>query len=202
LLRVQSQQLPTESQVLEDEVLPGTENAYQPTEEMPERHDHSRNYIGKVRSELCAKSFILKVYDVLARHNLNSTDSAVDSLIQGNLVNPAVLHVAISAKLAIAKFSLLSCGVVAGLAFGFLGFALFLIGVRGDMDVKANNASAGIQIARIAPGAFVMLCAALLIGLAVTHNIDFSASGEYSLTPKAQPTNPYSPPEVGKDRKP
>jgi len=27
LLRVQSQQLPTESQVLEDEVLPGTENA-------------------------------------------------------------------------------------------------------------------------------------------------------------------------------
>jgi hypothetical protein len=64
---VQSQQLPKESQVLEDEVLPGTENADQPAEEMPERHDHSRNYIGKVRSELCAKSFILKVYDVLAR---------------------------------------------------------------------------------------------------------------------------------------
>src|SRR5580765_6225973 len=71
LLRVQSQQLPTESQVLEDEVLLGTENADQPTEEMSERHDHSRNYIGKVRSELCAKSFILQVYDVLARHMLN-----------------------------------------------------------------------------------------------------------------------------------
>jgi hypothetical protein len=66
---VQSQQLPTESQILEGEVLPGTENAYQPTEEMSERHDHSRNYIGKVRIELCAKSFILQVYDVLARHN-------------------------------------------------------------------------------------------------------------------------------------
>jgi hypothetical protein len=61
---VQSQQLPTESQVLEDEVLPGTENADQATEEMSERHDHSRNYIGKVRIELCAKSFILQVYDV------------------------------------------------------------------------------------------------------------------------------------------
>jgi hypothetical protein len=70
LLRVQSQQLPTESQVLEDEVLTGTENADQPTEEMPERHDHSRNYIEMVRIELCAKSFILQVYDVLARHNL------------------------------------------------------------------------------------------------------------------------------------
>src|SRR5207249_6268476 len=33
-LRVQSQQLPTESQVFEDEVLSGTENADQPAEEM------------------------------------------------------------------------------------------------------------------------------------------------------------------------
>jgi hypothetical protein len=67
---MQSQQLPTESQVLEDEVLPGTENADQPTEEMSERHEHIRNYIGKVRIELCAKSFILQVYDVLARQTL------------------------------------------------------------------------------------------------------------------------------------
>jgi hypothetical protein len=42
-------------------------HAYQPTEEMSERHDYSRNYIGKVRIELCAKSFILQVYDILAR---------------------------------------------------------------------------------------------------------------------------------------
>ena len=46
--------------------LPRTENIDQSTEEMSERHDHSRNYIGKVRIELCAKSFILQVYDVLA----------------------------------------------------------------------------------------------------------------------------------------
>jgi hypothetical protein len=67
-LRVQNQQLPTESKVPEDKVLPGTENADQTTEEMSERHDHSRNHIGKVRIELCPKSFILQVYDVFARH--------------------------------------------------------------------------------------------------------------------------------------
>ena len=72
MLRVQSQQLPTESQVLEDEVLPETENADQPAEEMSERYNHSRNYIGKVRIELCAKSFILQVYDVLARHRFKA----------------------------------------------------------------------------------------------------------------------------------
>ena len=67
---MQSQQLPTESQILEDEVLPGTENADQPTEEMSKRHDHGKNCSGKIRVELCAKSFILQVYDVLARHTI------------------------------------------------------------------------------------------------------------------------------------
>ena len=69
---MQSQQLPTESQVLEDEVLPGTENADQPTEEMSKRHDHGKNCSGKIRIELCAKSFILQVYDVLARHTFKN----------------------------------------------------------------------------------------------------------------------------------
>jgi len=71
LLRVQSQQLPTESQVFEDEVLPGTESAHQPAEEMSERHDHGKDSSGKIRIQSCAKSFILQVYDVLAKHTLH-----------------------------------------------------------------------------------------------------------------------------------
>jgi hypothetical protein len=65
---VQSQQLPTESQVFEDEVLAGTESADHPPEEMPERHDHGKHLIGKAPIKLFAKSFILQVYEVLARH--------------------------------------------------------------------------------------------------------------------------------------
>ena len=53
---MQSQQLPTESQVFEDEVLPRTEGADHPAEEMSERRDHSKNLSGKARIELCAKS--------------------------------------------------------------------------------------------------------------------------------------------------
>jgi hypothetical protein len=59
----------TERQVFEDEVLPGTESADH--EEMAEPHDHGKNLIGTVRIELFAKSFTLRVYDVLARHNSN-----------------------------------------------------------------------------------------------------------------------------------
>ena len=62
---MQSQQLPTESQVLDDEVLPGTESADQPAGEMSERHDHGMNLIGKVWHELCPKSFIVRMYEVL-----------------------------------------------------------------------------------------------------------------------------------------
>ena len=66
-LCVQGQQLPTESQVFEDEVLAGTASAEHPTEEMPERHDHSKNLIGTIRIQLFAKSFILQMCDALAR---------------------------------------------------------------------------------------------------------------------------------------
>ena len=67
-LRVQSQQLLTQSQVFEDEVLSGPESADHPPEEMPERQEHGKNLIGTVRIELFAKSYILRAYDVLARH--------------------------------------------------------------------------------------------------------------------------------------
>ena len=67
-MRVQSEQLPTESQVFEDEVLAGAKRADDPSEQMPERHSHGKNIIGTIRIQLCAKSFILQMYDVLARH--------------------------------------------------------------------------------------------------------------------------------------
>ena len=69
-LRVQSEQLPTESQVFEGKVLAGAQRADDPPEEMPERHNHGENSIGTIRIQLCAKSFILQMYDVLARHNM------------------------------------------------------------------------------------------------------------------------------------
>jgi hypothetical protein len=72
---VQGQQWLTESQVFEDEILPGTESADHPAEDMPDRHEHGKNLIGTVRSELFAKSFILWVCDVLARDSEYESDA-------------------------------------------------------------------------------------------------------------------------------
>jgi len=72
-LRVQNQQLLMESQVLKDELLMGAESVEQPAEQMSERHDHVKNLTETSGIQLCAKSFILQVYDVLARHRTGPT---------------------------------------------------------------------------------------------------------------------------------
>ena len=68
---MQGQQLLTESQVFEDEVFPRTKSPDNPSEDIPERHDHGKNLIGTVGIEIFAKSLILRVYDLLARHRLD-----------------------------------------------------------------------------------------------------------------------------------
>jgi hypothetical protein len=67
-LACRAQQLLTESQVFEDEVFPRTKSPDNPSEDIPERHDHGKNLIGTVGIETFAKSLILRVYDLLARH--------------------------------------------------------------------------------------------------------------------------------------
>ena len=57
------------AQVFEDEVFPGTTSADHPAQEMPEKHDHDKHFIGTVRIEPVAMSFIFRVYEVLASHN-------------------------------------------------------------------------------------------------------------------------------------
>ena len=44
-LSVESQQLLTQSEVLEDEIFASTKDAAKPAEEVPEPHDHGKNLI-------------------------------------------------------------------------------------------------------------------------------------------------------------
>src|SRR5436309_3525765 len=75
------------------------------------------------------------------------------------------LAIVLDARLVTARVTLLTCGVFVGMAFGFLGFALFLIGVKGEIEVDAHNEHFGIKMARLAPGAFVLVVAAALIAI-------------------------------------
>lgn len=44
---------------------------------------------------------------------------------------PGAFQVAVVAQMYLARVQLLSCGIFVGMAFGFLGFGLFLLGIKG-----------------------------------------------------------------------
>jgi hypothetical protein len=94
-----------------------------------------------------------------------------------------VQQLAINARIVMALLALLSCGAFVGLAFGFLGFGLFLLGVKGEMDVKGETGAYQLTVARMTPGVFVILCAAILIGICVTRETPFDFSHEQRREP-------------------
>lgn len=93
----------------------------------------------------------------------------------------AMIRLALSIHMYIARVLLLSCGIFTGLAFGFLGFSLFLIGVKGNVDVDLNAQDRyKMQVARLSPGLFVILCSAVLIILCATRSLPVSFSNNKS----------------------
>lgn len=116
---------------------------------------------------------------------LYSTQAAMDDILTKAAttnVNFYLVELAVNARMVTARIALLSCGITVGMSFGFLGFALFLIGVKGEMDVEAQNEKYSVKIARMAPGGFVILCAVVLIAVCVTRSTPFS----YTRTPAPQ----------------
>jgi hypothetical protein len=130
---------------------------------------------------------------------LNATNTGVEQLISkvGTNLPSGTLEVAINGRLVTSRVALLSCGVSAGLSFGFLGFALFLLGIKKEIDVDAEYDNFKVKLARMSPGVLVILIAAVLIGVCVTHRTPFwyenaaiEAAGEdTSNTNEGQNTN-------------
>lgn len=125
---------------------------------------------------LAALSFLLAL---LYMHSyLSSVNSIFNDLVRGSYQGAAQLEVAnllIHGRLIAARFSLLSCGILTGFSLGFIGFCLFLVGARGDIEGTAETHGVKVTLSRLAPGALVLLCASVLIGICATHNITFGA---------------------------
>lgn len=121
---------------------------------------------GLLFAGICLVSGILYLFQFS-----DATNTAIDSLLktyEKPQMNPDILAHGINARMIMARFSLLSCGVYVGMSFGFLGFSLFLLGIKGEMDVQARSETYQVKLARISPGIFLMLCAAILVGVCVT----------------------------------
>jgi hypothetical protein len=95
------------------------------------------------------------------------------------------IEVLINGRLVMARLALLSCGVSVGFAFGFLGFALFLLGIKGSINANVQSGNYKASFARLSPGLVLLLASIILIGICVTHQTPF----EYAMTETEEGTN-------------
>lgn len=102
----------------------------------------------------------------------NSIENLLDRGSKSQITQP-LLETAVFSRFATTRITFLSCGVFVGMSFGFLGFGLFLLGIREEMDVAGSSASYKIRIARMSPGCFVILASVCLIGFCVAHQMPF-----------------------------
>jgi hypothetical protein len=110
-------------------------------------------------------------------------------------MNTNAMQSMLLARTGLWKFILQSCGIIAGVAFGFLGFALFLLGAKGDMDAAFEDSQHKVQLSRMAPGSFVLFIAAILIGLCSTKSVTLDLPQEETRTVPVQALSPIAEPE-------
>ncbi len=108
----------------------------------------------------------------------NGVATLIDQARAGGL-SETLLEVGINVNVFAARVALQSCAVFVGMAFGFLGFALFLLGVRGELDLEARNEGFEVKLARMSPGVFVLLLASALIAFAISRppSLSYERSG-------------------------
>lgn len=123
---------------------------------------------------------------------LTNTSAAIENMLkagESSLLPTDVIGLGINARMVMARIALHSCGVFVGMAFGFLGFSLFLLGIKGEMDLDAGAESYKVKIARLSPGVFVILCATVLIGVCAASSTPFreEARTHESVEPASAP---------------
>jgi hypothetical protein len=107
---------------------------------------------------------------------LSHTDTFLSNLLDkaaNGLMKKETVDLLIYGRLVSSRLALLSCGVLAGLSLGLVGFCLFLVGAKGEIEATGENQLAKLHLTRLAPGALVLFCSVVLIGVCVTHKVKF-----------------------------
>ena len=74
-----------------------------------------------------------------------------------------IMRTSVYSRLMIAGIVFNSCGLMIGVAMAFLGLSLFLLGVRGQMDVKGKSEKIAVQLVRVSPGALAIICSTVIV---------------------------------------
>lgn len=110
----------------------------------------------------------------------------------------AIKIMAIHAHNIQARLSLQAGGVFVGMAFGFLGFSLFLLGIKDDMSVDGVAQGVTVKATRLLPGVAVIIAATVLVGASVMHTTPYTFTTPYLTNePGGRPTGDEKGPQRG-----
>jgi hypothetical protein len=106
---------------------------------------------------------------------LQATSAGLDPMVQsaGTNQTPGALEVMINGRLVMARISLLSCGIFVGIAFGFVGFSMCLLGIKESVDVDLTNETYKARFVRLSPGVLIIICSTILTGVCATRETPF-----------------------------
>jgi len=109
------------------------------------------------------------------------------------LISPTqldVLQSALGIQTYVSRVLLVSCGMFISLAFGFLGFALFLVGAAGQSDLDVTHGGTyKVTLTNLAPGTIAILAATVLAALCVTRSMPANINLDASATQAAREAN-------------
>jgi hypothetical protein len=145
-------------------------------------------------------------------HTLPST-ATTGSMKPSEERNPdAFLSGILAARVSAAQVGIASCGILAGMSLAFLGFSLFLLGIKSEMGVQASTERSSAKITRMSPGVLAFVCSTIIIFVSASRNYNFGvgspASGGgptpylqqfFSMPPSEVPLSKQTP---GNERKP
>lgn len=104
---------------------------------------------------------------------LRTTVTGIEPMAESLRTQPGALEVLINGRLVTTRLSLLSCGIFVGIAFGFLGFGLCLLGIKESIDVDVESDSYRARFARMSPGVLIIVCSSVLTGFCATRETPF-----------------------------
>ena len=98
----------------------------------------------------------------------------------------------LSAAYALTSIAFNSCAMFVGIAFAFLGLAMFLLGIRGEMDASGETEAFSFKLLRASPGALAMVCSVIVLTtcLITRPTLSFGPETSRSVTPPSFPPEP------------
>lgn len=140
--------------------------------------------LGVTLASVCLLSALITLawFMFLMSGTMEAMSELIDTLIKDPTQNASTLRYAVAARIALTHESLVASGVMVGVAFGFVGFALFVMGITGAAEIEGKTRDYSFALKNAAPGLVLLVVAAVLIAVCISQRVEV----EYTPSPKAE----------------